>query len=423
MSIGQIDGGTLEVATESQVVDDANAKFYGRFPYPWECMRFDFCADQALESATICQAVGDWSHRRVPDDAAIWVAGCGTNQAVFVALRFPNARVIASDLSRESLAICAHSAKHLGLKNLELQNESINRLDYRERFDYVVCTGVIHHNADPAAALAKLRAALKPSGVLELMVYNRYHRIATSAIQEAVRILKQPSPLDLDGELALAKKILDAPLKNALISALAPIKEGPPSRVADALIQPVEYSYTVESLEALALSCGMTILAPCTNIVDRAEARLPWTIRFPDADLQARYEALTDIRRWQLLNLLLFERSPMLWFYMQRTDSAYPRKSERTLDEEFLDRPFVRVDTLRQAFTRDSHGVFAAAPSFPFPGPPADPRLRPLWEAVDGTQTMRDVFQRQGVPLDRELVHRARILLTTPAGTHLRARA
>src|SRR6185503_12679728 len=125
----------------------------------------------------------------VPRSPKIWIAGCGTNQAVITALRFPAATIVASDLSVTSLQTSAGTAKQLGIANVEFRNESINKASYREEFDYVICTGVIHHNAEPKTSLDRLVEALKPAGVLELMVYNRYHRITTTAFQKAIRIL------------------------------------------------------------------------------------------------------------------------------------------------------------------------------------------------------------------------------------------
>jgi SAM-dependent methyltransferase len=407
----------------AQRVDDVNSRFYGRFPFPTTCMRFDYCADGAFDAMMLNQALGDWTHARIPRTADIWVAGCGTNQAIFVALRFPEARVIASDLSRESLDICDRAARQLGLSNLTLEQNSINRLAYHQRFDYVVCTGVIHHNAEPAGALAKLADALRPAGVLELMVYNRYHRVVPASFQSAVRILRQGAePLDFDGELALARRLLEMPMEHALPSRLGTtLKEAPASSVADLLIQPVEFSYDVESLDALADACGLTILTPCMNTIDHGQGRLTWAIDFTDPELQRRYAALTDIHRWQLQPLLFLEHSPMLWFYLQRKDSSYVRQPERVIDESFLDQRFVQTNTIRKAYTRDREGRYAPARSFKYPSPPAEPALRTIWDAADGKRTMREIFGAHGISSAPVTVNRARILLTTPLAPHLSA--
>ena len=50
----------------------------------------------------------------------MWVAGCGTNQAVITALMFPGARVLGTDLSEASLEGARRNADQLGVANLEL---------------------------------------------------------------------------------------------------------------------------------------------------------------------------------------------------------------------------------------------------------------------------------------------------------------
>ena len=183
----------------------------------------------------------------------VWVAGCGTNQAVITALRFPRATVVGSDLSAHSLDITAQNAKRLGITNLQLRQESINESSYADEFDYIICTGVIHHNADPGFTLGKLAGALKRDGVLELMVYNRYHSMATVPFQKSVQILAggtgQP---DLDTQVQLARALVaEFKLDNLSAGALSvsSVSEISDSQFADLLVQPVWRSYTVESLE------------------------------------------------------------------------------------------------------------------------------------------------------------------------------
>ena len=247
-SVRQQDEQNLVLAESIDSVDQLLAKFYGRFPWPWCAAKFDYLEDADFETVMLNQDLGDWQHETVPRQARVWVAGCGTNQAIHTALRFRNATVTGSDVSTKSLSICEENARALGLANLELKNESINTVPYRDEFDYLVCTGVIHHNADPQATLQKLAGALKPSGILELMVYNRYHRLETSSFQKAIRIFgEEKEHLDFDADLVIAKKLLDSlPLRENFERAFIQYMDWAESDLADLLIQPVEHSYTVE---------------------------------------------------------------------------------------------------------------------------------------------------------------------------------
>ncbi|HTQ79992.1 MAG TPA: class I SAM-dependent methyltransferase, partial [Thermoanaerobaculia bacterium] len=249
----------LMYATGDQPVDEMNAEFYGQIRYPWPPQYFERVKRGDLGGRMLAQDIGHWGASILPKDARIWVAGCGTNQALFTALRFPDAVVLGSDLSLESLALCAENAARLGISNLELRRESINQVEYEGCFDYVICTGVIHHNADPIAPLSRLAKALKPEGLLELMVYNQYHRILSSAFQNAVRaLLGNPSRPDLALELLVARRLIASLQGDHLMPCfLKEFAAAPDAAFADTLLQPVEHSFTIRSLAQAADRCHL----------------------------------------------------------------------------------------------------------------------------------------------------------------------
>jgi SAM-dependent methyltransferase len=418
------DDTNLVLAASPASVDALNAEFYGRFPYPWRPARFEYLLDPHFETVMLNQDLGDWQHRRVPEAPSIWVAGCGTNQALITALRFPAARVFGSDLSVSSLDLCARTARELRVSNLELKEESLNEAAHDGRFDYVVCTGVIHHNADPAAVLRRLARALKPAGILELMVYNRFHRMVNAAFQKAVRVLvgDQGKP-DFEMELDTAARLVaDFPAENLVSRFLSDYRGSSEEAIADQFIQPVESSYTVESLEELASGCGLEMVAPCLNIFDRATKRISWNLSFRDPELRRRYELLSDSRRWQIANLLLFEQSPMLWFYFQRKDSGRPAGTERSFCEGFLESRFVRNETTRRSFVMDEGGSYRLTPeASPYPAASSDPAIREILDAVDGGTGMSEIWARLGLSTEFEFVNAMRLKLTTSAFPYLRS--
>ena len=403
-------------------VDDLNAEFYGRFPYPWSPAKFDYVHDPDFHTVMLNQALGNWGIRTVPADAKIWVAGCGTNQAIFTALKFPRASVLGSDVSPTSLEICAATARQLGIRNLELKQESLNHVSYTGRFDYLICTGVIHHNAEPRTTLERLARALKPTGVMELMVYNRFHWIIPVAFQQAIRTLGEGQ--DFETELSLAKRIIADIPKGLLLSGYLSRYEGdsPEAMIADELLQPVLYSYTVESLADMAESCGVELMLPCLNQFDKATGNFSWNMNFHDSALKETYDSLPDRRRWQIANLLLLESSPMLWFYLRRADSGTERKTERQVCQEFLDAIFVRAATTQSNFLRDGEGKYFLSPNaVPYPIAPPDLAVRRIADAVDGKSTMREIFARLGLEANFHNTNEARMRLTTPEYPYLKS--
>jgi SAM-dependent methyltransferase len=422
MSLNQADVGTWARPEAVETVDELNARFYGRFPFPWRPAKFDTLLDPDFQTAMLNQNLGDWQHRLIPERPRVWVAGCGTNQALITALTFPKASVVGSDLSKESLELCSRTAEELGVANLELRRESINEAGYSERFDYVICTGVIHHNADPRATLKRLSDALRPGGVMELMVYNRYERLPTTAFQKAVRMLAGVGAGDFDRDILRARKIIgDLRLTNFEELDRENVDEYPECLIADLLIQPVENSYTVESLLALAAP-ELEMLYPCCDLFDNPRADSPWNLTFTDPELQCDYDALSDLRRWQVTNHLLFERSPQLWFYFQRSDSGRTRKSEREVCDEFLEQRFVRASAVQQGYVRGGGESYRPSPkqaAYPQTAPKGSALA--VYEAADGRRTAREILTALGQPLTFGHVNSLRLALTTTAHPYLRA--
>jgi SAM-dependent methyltransferase len=84
------------------------------------------------------------------EDRSILVAGCGTTQAAHYALRWPRAQVTGIDLSAESIAFTQRLKRKYALANLEVHQLAVERsAELGQRFDQVVCTGVLHHLPDP----------------------------------------------------------------------------------------------------------------------------------------------------------------------------------------------------------------------------------------------------------------------------------
>ncbi|MFF5898463.1 class I SAM-dependent methyltransferase [Streptomyces argenteolus] len=95
--------------------------------------------------------------------------GAGTGTGTFALLeRFPGARVTAVDNSPEMLALIAESARAKGLDDRvsTLETDAGAGLGGIEGADLVWASASLHHVDDPAAALAGIRAALRPGGLL-----------------------------------------------------------------------------------------------------------------------------------------------------------------------------------------------------------------------------------------------------------------
>jgi SAM-dependent methyltransferase len=369
----------------------------------------------------LCQDLGDFTHRRIPERPSIWVAGCGTNQAVITALAFPRATVLGSDVSQASLDVAARSMAELAIGNLALRAESINEAQYFAQFDYVICTGVIHHNANPEETLARLARSLRPQGVLQLMVYNKFHRVLSSSVQKAIRVLSGDLDPGSDRERELAEALVQQfEPPGRMGEFLAGLRASRPEEIADSLMQPVEHSYTIEGLHRLAEAAGLQIELPCLNQFDRARGNLDWNLQFSDRRLADPYRGLPDLDRWHVTNLLLCERSPLLWFYLRRSDAG-TRVTEEEVCARFLETTFVRVAARRRGYTLGSDDRYHPTPgSIEYPAPAGEP-YRSLLADADGRTPMAALLERRGFATEFPCANRWRLRLASSAFPHLRS--
>ncbi len=189
-----------------------------------------------------------WPGEPYRDDRSILVAGCGTTQAAHYALRWPRAKVVGIDVSAKSIEFTQKLKRTYALDNLEVRQLSVERAaELGQRFEYVVCTGVLHHLADPDCGLHALRDVLEPTGALHVMVYAPYGRAGIYMLQDYCRRLGVGTTDSEINELAASLKALppDHPL--------APLLRNSPdfadkAGLADALLHPNDRSYSVPQL-------------------------------------------------------------------------------------------------------------------------------------------------------------------------------
>lgn len=142
---------------------------YDQYPYPYYPW-YARARWHQLESVDF----KSWKISRGVRDA--WIAGCGSISPLMFGRRNPSVRIVASDLSEKSLKILAWRQLLYGIHNVLRRQENLLESDYHEAFDAIDCFGVLHHLPDPSQGLRILAKALRPQGVLRLMLYDREKR-------------------------------------------------------------------------------------------------------------------------------------------------------------------------------------------------------------------------------------------------------
>jgi SAM-dependent methyltransferase len=189
-----------------------------------------------------------WPAEPFRADRSILVAGCGTTQAAHYALRWPRAQVIGIDTSANSIAFSQGLKRKYTLANLELRQLAVERAaELGQRFQHVVCTGVLHHLPDPDEGLRALHDVLEPNGALNVMVYAPYGRAGVYMLQDYCRRLGLGHTAPEIRDLAASLKALPPDHPIALLLRNSP-DFGDKAGLADALLHPQDRSYSVPQL-------------------------------------------------------------------------------------------------------------------------------------------------------------------------------
>jgi len=290
-----------EQHSRSRGVAAAVQDFYERYPYP-----------RPIDSLEKYRRLGQdrqkrrvdyhlfWPVRAYREDQSILIAGCGTSQAAKHALRWPAAQVTGIDFSATSVRCTEELKRKYNLDNLQVHQLPIERVNELETsFDQIICTGVLHHLADPDAGLSALRGVLKPDGAMHLMVYAPYGRAGIYMLQEFCRRIGiHATDVEIQDLIAALKMLPPGhPLDNLL-------RESPDFRqeaaLADALLNPQDRNYSVpqvfDRIEKAGLTFGRWVkqapYTPHCGVV----AKIPQASRLKELSMAEQYAAVELFR-------------------------------------------------------------------------------------------------------------------------------
>ena len=125
-------------------------------------------------------------------DPRILIAGCGTGQhSVMTASKFKNCSILAIDLSKKSLAYAKMKTEEFQIKNIEYKNADILDLEnYKEKFDIIESSGVLHHMENPLLGWKVLTECLNHGGLMKIGLYSELARKHIAKIRKEIKSLK-----------------------------------------------------------------------------------------------------------------------------------------------------------------------------------------------------------------------------------------
>jgi SAM-dependent methyltransferase len=379
--------------------------FYEKAPYPPPLTTLDkdrnLYANPAKRRALSHLT---WPSERPLPNMDILVAGCGTSQAARYAIRDPDTRVTAIDISETSLAHTRDLQRKYNLTNLELHRLAIEDVGELARtFDLVVCTGVLHHLPDPDLGLRVLRGVLRPRGAIRIMVYARYGRSGIYMMQEYCRTLGVGGDGDELRDLGhtLAALPADHPISGVLRRAKDFLR---PDAMADALLHPQDRAYTVPELYDWLDRCGVSF----ARWIDQAPY-LPQCGGVAKSPHAARLASLPPRRQHAAVELF---RGTMVShsFIGYRNDHPTESQPIAFTDDGWRDYVPIRVSSslcVRERLPEGAAGVLInGAHRFSDLILPINSFEDQLLGHIDGERTLAEILQSGLVEADSELAAR-----------------
>ncbi len=392
---------------------------YERWIYPQPVEDLSSWIAEGGRAIGDARAYGDvyWPATGYRDGMDILVAGCGANQAARYALEHPSARVTGIDISAASLAHEEKLKARHGLDNLSLRQMRLEEVAELEReFDFIACSGVLHHLPDPLSGLRALAGALHRDGVIYVMLYGRYGRAAVYMMQELFRIIGATGQSDEDLDLVKATMPLlhpEHPLR-AYAKRSADMKHD--AGLVDLFLHTQDRPFAVGEVLQLVRDAGLAFQTWLEPMYYNPDAAIP-----DSHPLYARLDALGDEERWRAMELIA-GIVPRHDFCVCRRDR--PTAGYRIAPDEpgFADRavPLPPASVLTPAAGGKPATLGGAgAPTITLPPP-----LVAIFEAIDGARSVRECLAAAAlsIPADKLAHHGLRFFRTLWRTGHVRFR-
>jgi hypothetical protein len=226
--------------------------------------------------------------------ARVLIPGCGTGRQIAqVPTVFKNPRITAVDLSLTSLAYARRKLDALDVKVHRMGQADVLALgSWEERFDYIECTGVLHHLERPEDGLDVLTMLLQPFGLMRLALYSERARRHVRAARKL--IAEHGFPDNAQGVRAARRLIAALPEEDPIHELTTSQDFYSISGLHDLLFNVREHCYTPRGLERLLDGAGLEFLG--FDYLDPGVA-VRYRDRYPADRMQTDLAAWEDFER------------------------------------------------------------------------------------------------------------------------------
>jgi ubiquinone/menaquinone biosynthesis C-methylase UbiE len=228
----------------------------------------------------------------LPQGEDILIAGCGSGQHVFEVRRhFPQASLLAVDISLPSLAYARRKAGEAGLRNVDYAQADILKLGAIGRtFDRIEATGVLHHLAEPETGWRILVSLLRAGGEMHVGLYSETGRAGIAAIRAF--IAERGSRPTAEDIRKCRHHVLRDPDEGRWRRAIESPDFYSMSGCRDLLFHAMEHSFTIPRIKAFLDEQKLSFLGFNTDsrVVERFQVRFPGDAALTDLDKWHAYE-------------------------------------------------------------------------------------------------------------------------------------
>jgi SAM-dependent methyltransferase len=228
---------------------------------------------------------------------------------VQIARGFPDAQVLAIDISLPSLAYARRKAREAGLRNIEFAQADILKVAaIGGVFDRIEAVGVLHHLAEPETGWRLLLALLRPGGTMRIGLYSATARRGIIAAQKfAAERGYRPTLEDIR---RCRQEILDLYQTRGWRNVIETADFYSMSGCRDMLFNVMEHNFDIPRIKRFLDDHNVAF----QGFELEPPIRENFTEQFPDAD------ALTDLDKWQAFELANPQTFGHMYVFTARKD-------------------------------------------------------------------------------------------------------